>query len=335
MKLYIILTIFLTLGSALVPFFASVDLSDSKNRTTTHIQAQVTDDTESETATKPSESVASIKVLRTGSGKIIEKEIFDYVKGSVAAEMPPTYEREALKAQAVACYTYALWLKENSDSSALGGADVTDSPANYQGFLDDDELMDKWGDKYDEYMAAVTDAVSAVAGEYLQYEGKPIMACYHAISTGKTESAKNAWGTDVPYLQSVRADGDILSPDIDSSVEITDEQFKKCAQSLEGADLSKNRKKWVGNCKTTKSGYVTKIKIGGKGFSGSDVRSAFALKSPAFTVKKTDKGFHFNFRGYGHLVGMSQYSADYMARQGSGYKDILLHFFKGAKLVKP
>ena len=91
MKLYIILTIFLTLGSALVPFFASVDLSDSKNRTTTHIQAQVTDDTESETATKPSESVASIKVLRTGSGKIVEKEIFDYVKGSVAAEMPPTY----------------------------------------------------------------------------------------------------------------------------------------------------------------------------------------------------------------------------------------------------
>lgn len=334
MKLYIIMTIFLTLGCALVPFSAAISPNDSKSRTNVHIQTEVTECNKAEHTTKLFETASSIKVLRTGSGKVVEKKLFDYVKGSVAAEMPPTYEKEALKAQAVACYTYALWLKENSDSSALGGADVSDSPANYQGFLDDDELVDKWGEKYDEYMAAVTDAVSAVAGEYLQYNGEPIMACYHAISTGKTESAENAWGSDLPYLQSVRADGDILSPDIDSSVEITDDQFIKCMQNLEGAVLQKNSKKWVGKCETTKSGYVTKIVIGGKAFSGSDVRSAFTLKSPAFTVKKTDKGFRFSVKGYGHLVGMSQYSADYMARQGSGYKDILLHFFKGAKLVK-
>lgn len=334
MKLYIILTIFLTLGSALVPFLASVNPENTKNMMNTQITSETSNSAESKTTDKPFKAASSIKVLRTGSGKVVEKELIDYVKGSVAAEMPPTYEKEALKAQAVACYTYALWLKENSDSSALGGADVSDSPAYYQGFLDDDELMDKWGDKYEEYMAAVTDAVSAVAGEYLQYEGEPIMACYHAISTGKTESAKNAWGSDVPYLQSVRADGDILSPDVDSSVEITDEQFKKCMQNLEGAVLQKSSKKWIGKTETTKSGYVTKIVIGGKAFSGSDVRSAFALKSPAFKVKKTDKGFRFSVKGYGHLVGMSQYSADYMARQGSGYKDILRHFFKGAKLAK-
>lgn len=333
MKLYIILTIFLTIFSALVPFTASVNTKSPTNQVSANPASEIAAETETESTENKNEMPSSIKVLRTGSGKIVEKELFDYVKGSVAAEMPPTYEKEALKAQAVACYTYALWLRENSDSSSLGGADVSDSPANYQGFLDDDELKDKWGENYSEYMSAVTNAVSEVFGEYLQYDGKPVMACYHAISTGRTESAKNAWGSDVPYLQGVRAPGDILSPDVDSTVEITDEQFKEYAKGLDGVSLPKSSKKWVGKTEAAKSGYVTKITIGSKTFSGSDVRSAFALKSPAFTVEKTDKGFRFLVKGYGHLVGMSQYSADYMARQGSGYKDILLHFFKGAKLA--
>lgn len=334
MKLYIFLTIFLVLGAALTPFVSLISSNEAKNGTTVQTVTKKDKESENQSNIKTTENTSTIKILRTGSGKVVEKELFEYVIGSVAAEMPPTYEKEALKAQAVACYTYALWLKNNSDSSSLDGADVSDSPSYYQGFLDDDELKDKWGKKYDEYMALITDAVSEVSGEYLEYDGEPIMACYHAISTGRTESAKNAWGTDVPYLKSVRADGDILSPDIDSSVNITDEQFKKAAQTLDGTDLSKKSNKWLGELTTAKSGYVTKIVIGNKEFSGSDVRSAFALKSPAFTIKKTDTGFLFSVKGYGHLVGMSQYSADYMARQGSGYKDILLHFYSGVNLIK-
>ena len=124
----------------------------------------------------------------------------------------------------------------------------------------------------------------------------------------------------------------MLSPDIDSVVTLSEESFRKCAEKLDGVKLSKNSKDWLGKIKKTKSGYVTSITIGSKTFSGSDIRSAFSLRSPAFTVEKTEDGFVFNVKGYGHLVGMSQYSADYMARQGSGYKDILLHFFKGAKI---
>lgn len=333
MKLYIILTILLVLCSALTPFsslLVTQSAETTKAETTIHKNEEV-----SQTAmeSKTESNTSTIKILRTSSGKIIEKELFEYVKGSVAAEMPPTYEKEALKAQAVACYTYALWLKNNSDSSVLNGADISDSPSNYQGFLDDDELKNKWGENFDEYMKAVTDAVNEVTGEYIEYNGEPIMACYHAISTGKTESAKNAWGTDIPYLQSVRADGDILSPDIDSSVTLTDDEFQKAASTLVGADLSSSSKKWLGKLTRTKNGYVKKAIIGQKEFAGSDVRSAFNLRSPAFTVKKTNSGFIFSVKGYGHLVGMSQYSADYMARQGSDYKDILLHFYSGTKIV--
>lgn len=334
MKLYIILTILLTLGAALTPFVSVFNHEKPQAVQTEQFEPESESAAEEALEKEPDTSPATIKVLRTGSGKIVEKEIFEYVKGAVAAEMPPTYEKEALKAQAVACYTYALWLKENSESFDVRGADVSDSPIYHQGFLDDDELRDKWGEKFEEYMTAISEAVSAVIGEYLEYNGEPIMACYHSISTGKTESAENAWGTDVPYLQSVRADGDILSPDIDSSITLSDEQFREAAQALEGAELSENSKEWVKKPDATDSGYVTKISIGSKEFSGSDVRSAFSLKSPAFTIKKTEKGFLFSVKGYGHLVGMSQYSADYMARQGSDYKDILLHFYKGATLKK-
>ena len=333
MKLYIILTIFLTLAAALSPL-AVLDFSNKAPEKAVTTAASAEKSKENETPTAQEEANKTIKVLRTGSGNVVEKEIYDYVKGAVCGEISPEYEKEAIKAQAVVCYTYALWLKKNADHSDLFDADVSDDPSKFQSFLDESELRDKWGEKFEEYSEKVNECINEVLGEYLEYDGEPIMACFHALSTGRTESAKNVWGNDVEYLQSVQANGDVLSPDIDSSVTLSEEKFKACAEKLDGVKLSGKSSQWVGKAKTTKSGYVTSIVIGSKTFSGNDVRSAFSLRSPAFTVEKTKDGFLFNVKGYGHLVGMSQYSADYMARQGASYKDILLHFFKGAELKK-
>ena len=328
MKLYVILTIFLTLSAALSPLVVLTPAKGQTEAESTTVAAQ----TKQEEGAEEETAVKTIKVLRTGSGNIVEKDIFDYVKGAVAGEISPEYEKEAIKAQTVVCYTYALWLRKNADRSNLYGADISDDPLKFQSYLDDDELRDKWGEKFEEYSDKINECVSEVIGQYLEYDGEPIMACFHALSTGKTESAKNVWGSDVPYLQSVTANGDLLSPDIDSTVTLSEEKFKNCAEKLDGVKLSKDSAKWIGKNTTTKSGYVTAMVIGSKTFSGSDIRSAFSLRSPAFTVKKTEKGFVFSVKGYGHLVGMSQYSADYMARQGADYKDILLHFFKGTEI---
>ena len=324
MKLYIILTIFLIFGAALSPFSV---LTKSFSKDTTEQATEYDKNLETRTEEKQ-----TLKVLRTGSGKVIEKELSDYVTGAVAAEISPEYEKEAIKAQAVVCYTYALWLKKNAERSNLENADISDDSNEHQGFLDNDELREKWGEKYETYLKKISECVNEVAGEYLEYDGEPIMACYHAISTGRTESAKNVWGNDIPYLKSVVANGDLLSPDIDSTVTLSDAEFKKCAEKLGGIKLPNDSSNWLGKIKTEKSGFVSSINIGSKSFSGNDVRTAFSLKSPAFTVKKTGDGFVFSVKGYGHLVGMSQYSADYMARQGANYKEILLHFFKGATL---
>lgn len=325
MKLYIILTIFLTFGAALSPFAVFLPDFSGKNQTVKTAETASKEE-------KENQATETVRVLRTSSGKVVEKELSDYVKGAVSAEISPEYEKEAIKAQAVVCYTYALWLKKNADNANLKNADISDDANKHQGYLDDDELREKWGDKYEVYSQKINECIADVAGKYLEYDGEPIMACFHAISTGKTESAETVWGNDVPYLKSVTANGDLLSPNIDSSVALSDQQFKECAEKLEGVKLSKNSSKWLGEIKTAKSGFVLSMTICSKAFSGNDIRRAFSLNSPAFTAERTESGFVFKVKGYGHLVGMSQYSADYMARQGSAYDEILLHFFKGASL---
>jgi len=336
MKLYLILIAILSAFMILFPL-ATVNLSQNTNETTSaYTQTETTQNitqTEETVQTKDSD-ISTIKVLRASSGKVIDLEIYDYLIGAVAGEMPASYEKEAIKAQAVACYTYAKWIKLNSDRSELSGADISDSSSKHQGYLDESALRKKWGDKYDSNIAKIKECVNEVMGEYMVYDNEPIVAVYHAISPGRTLSAASGWKKDIPYLKSVVANGDKLSPDFDSTVTMSEAEFKKCAQKLDGASLSGDAKDWVKSLKKDETGFVTSVKIGSKTFDGNDIRSAFALKSPFFTLTYKNKKFTFKVKGYGHGIGMSQYSADYMARQGSTYKEILLHFYTGVKLVK-
>ena len=88
----------------------------------------------------------------------------------------------------------------------------------------------------------------------------------------------------------------------------------------------------IGKPKTTKAGTVLTIKINSKEVTGSNMRTAFSLRSPAFKITTTEDEVTFNVSGYGHGVGMSQYGADYMARQGSTYDEILKHYYKGVEI---
>ncbi|MCM1363760.1 MAG: stage II sporulation protein D [Faecalibacterium sp.] len=334
MKMYFILIALLAVFMLLFPL-ASVGIANNQQNKNENTPTSIEQISESETkTTEKDDDDSTIKVLRVSSDKVIDLELYDYLIGAVSSEMSPVYEKEALKAQTVACYTYAKWLKANSDSGKLNGADISDSPSTHQGYLDEQELKDKWGDKYDEYIAKIKECVNEVMGEYLSYNNEPIMAVYHAISPGKTESASVVWEQDIPYLQSVIANGDKLSPDFDSTVTLTEEKFKEYAKKISGVSLDNKAESWVKSCKKSDNGFVTSITIGGKKLDGNTVRNAFSLKSPYFTLTYESGKFTFKVKGYGHGIGMSQYSADYMARQGSTYKEILLHFYKGAKLVK-
>ncbi len=270
------------------------------------------------------------RILLKESDEIVEVKADDYITGVVSAEMPALYHKEALKAQAVAAYTYACRKREAAKD---GKYDLTDDPDTDQCYIDTEKAKKKWGDKYDEYSKTVRSAVEEVGGEYLEYDGVPALTVYHAISSGTTESCKNVWGTAIPYLVPTESNADKLSPDYLSTVTLSSKELGEKLNEL--CDTSGDDSKWFSDAKTTKSGRVTSIKVCGTELTGSAVASTLSLRSANFTVKYSDSSFTFEVKGYGHGVGMSQFGADYMAKQGKNYKEILLHYYNGCTLKKP
>lgn len=277
------------------------------------------------------------KVLLKETGEVVTLGEAEYICGVIAAEMPVQYDVQAIKAQAVACYTYAFTKRQNeraTPSADMKGADISDSPDTHQGYINDAKAKEKWGSHYEEYKKKVADAVNEVLGQVIVYDGKPILAAYHCISSGVTEDAKILWGEEISYLKSVKSPGDMLSPEFKTVVKVTKDEFTAAVKGLKGIELNPDDpSKWVGDAQTTNAGTVSSIKIGSGSASGLAVRDAFHLRSPCFTVAYKEGTFTFTVKGYGHGVGMSQYGADYMARQGSTYVEILKHYYTGVDIV--
>ncbi len=283
---------------------------------------------------KPSSNTESgvISVMKSESGKVEKTDIKEYTVGALAAEMGMESHDEALKAQAVACYTYALYCREKGNKDDLNGADISDDSKTHQGYLNKDERKKKWGDKYDDYEKKAEKLVEEVLGKRMTYDGAPILAAYHDICSGKTESAKTVWGEDIAYLQSVTSDGDRLSPDYETVIGLDKEKFRSAILIIDGIELSNDCEKWVGKTDKTETGFVRTVEIGGAKVGGNDIKKALGLSSRNFTITCKDGKFTVKTVGNGHMVGMSQYGADYMARQGSGWQEILKHYYTGIKI---
>ncbi len=281
------------------------------------------------------EKPQSVKVFMSQDDLVLTITLEEYLVGVLAAEMLPTYHEQALKAQAVAAHTYLLRKiaeqKANPDKS-LKGAYLTNDSSAHQGYLTEEERKEKWGDKADSYEKKLQKAVEDVSGKVITYDGEPIVAAFHANNSGVTNSAKTVWGNDVPYLQSVTSVGDKLSPECIKTVAITPEQFSSAVSSLDGCELGGEAKSWIGKIKTDSHGYVESVDIGGSTYSGMTLRDTLGLRSAVFKYEFKDGNFRFTTEGYGHGVGMSQYGADYMARQGSTWEEILKHYYTGVKI---
>ena len=284
---------------------------------------------------QPDDAKGYISVMASSDKSVSKVKMREYVLGSVAAEMPANYHPEALRAQAVASYTYAKRLIEQNQknrSAALKGADITDDPGTHQGYLGKSARKKLWGENFDEYERKLGEAADEVLGVYLAYDGETALTAYHSISSGRTASAKALWGSDIPYLISVESPGDRLSPDYISEKKFTDEEFAALAKAA-GIDISGESGDWVGDIESDDGGYLTSIEICGKRLGGSEFRTAFSLKSTAFEISHSGGEFAVTCKGHGHGVGMSQYGADYMARQGSSWCEILAHYYPGAEII--
>ncbi len=271
----------------------------------------------------------SFRLCFSETKEVEEISAEDYIFGVVAAEMPALYEEEALKAQAIAAYTFALYRKE---ANVQNEYDLTDSHLTDQSFITLEEAKTRWGENADNYIKKIQDVISEVKGLALTYKNKPICAVYHAISFGVTEDAKNVWGSDHPYLKSVDSYGDKLSKDYISSLSLTTDEFK---EKLNGKiEFTENTNEYIGKITRTDAGTVKNIKICNNEISGNTIRELLELKSANFEIKYNEGNFIFTVYGYGHSVGLSQNGANYMAKQGAEYKEILNHYYKDCKIEK-
>lgn len=329
MKLYSVISLVLLLTMLFVPLFSLLGSEKTENVMSEKIlttQAEKENKAEKTEKKEAAGEKEKMRVLRVSTGKVEETDLREYVICCVSSEMLPTYEKEALKAQAVVSYTYALYFLNNPYSDS---ADVTDSSSVHQAYRSREEIKEKWGEKYDSYIKNIEKAVDETAGEYLTYSGEIIKPAYHAMSSGRTSSALDVWGNDVPYLQSVTSDGDRLSPKFISTYDFTEEELSRILSECAGKKIKEIT---IGDAVTNSGGYVKKIEISGETFTGEAVRKALSLRSGAFTVSRKDDTFTFTCTGYGHGVGMSQNGAQYMAQNGSTCDEILHHYYTGVEI---
>ncbi len=280
----------------------------------------------------PPPAPESIAVLMK-DGSIERMDMQDYLTGVLAAEMPADFHPEALKAQAVAARSYAMYC---ASFAKHGPAQVCTDYACCQAWQSEEDCKAKWGERYDENHRTIRSAVERTRGEYLASGGKAVFAAFHSSSASVTENSADVWSA-VPYLVSVESPETAEDvPNYISFVRCSPIDLRDTVLSARPeADFSGPEENWVGELRRDGSGRVASIVLGGESLDGKEIRKLFSLRSTAFTLGYDAGVFTFTVTGFGHGVGMSQYGADKMARQGADYTEILAHYYPGTALVKP
>jgi len=203
------------------------------------------------------------------------------------------------------------------------------------GFVTEETAWLIFGYREDEHWQIITDAVDEVLELILKYEGEPIVAAFHAISAGSTEYASNVWVGSAPYLIPAPSPGDLSAPGFES-VETFDPPLLRglLLERYPDITLTDNPADWLEVLERSSSGYVTRLRVGDTTLRGIDLRRTLYLRSHHFEIAFAGGEFTFTVRGYGHGVGLSQRGAEYMARGGATFAEILANYYPGTRLYR-
>lgn len=290
-----------------------------------------------EKAVKPE---TKITVYIKSIDEVKEMPLESYVKGVIAAEMPIAFESEALKAQAVAARTYAYSRMLNlypAMEDTHKGAQICTDWEHCQSWISKEDIIKKWGSiKAEENWGKIEAAVKATENMIIFYDNKPINPLFHSNSGGRTENSEDVWeGTEVPYLKSVKSDGE--EEDAGYRV-VTAFKEKDIEDKLKAkyTDIKLNESDFLSNftiLELSEGGRVKTMKIGDVELKGTDLRHILSLRSTNFKIEKGKEGeINITTIGYGHGVGMSQCGANYLAKNGGTFEEILKHYYKDVSL---
>lgn len=316
----------------------TVEVENSNTMAKEEIEAQTTEKKE-ETSNREVydyREFNTIKLLHMETGEIEESHLDEYLIGVVSAEMPASYEIDALKAQAIVARTYTIYQIKNNGAKHEG-ANICDSYACCQAWISKDERLAKWeeGERETNWQKIVQ-AVNETSGEIITYDGQPINAFFHSNSGGITESSVNIWGgVEYPYLKSVETSGEDGYSQYNSEVVFSKEGvLNKIKEKYADIQIDWNSENAIQIQEYTDSGRVRTIKFGNISIAGTEARTILGLKSTNFVITYRDDKIIFTVKGYGHGVGMSQTGADSLAKQGNRYKEIIKHFYTGVEVTK-
>lgn len=314
--------------------------SNLKNQETIAQEENQTKNTEENNTTKTEDmnpyylKYQKIKLLHTNTGEVEELDMNEYLYGVVSAEMPASYEKEALKAQAIVARTYTIYQAMNN-SKKHENADICDDYTCCQAWISKDDRFSKWNENEAESnWQKIVKCVNETTGKIIVYNGEPINAFFHSNSGGITETSLNIWGgIDYPYLKSVETIGEDGYNQYSSEVILTKEELiNKMKEKYSDFEIDFNTEECIKILELTSSNRVKTIKIGNKEIAGTEARSIFGLKSTNFTFQIDGENIKFSVTGYGHGVGMSQTGADSMAKSGANYEEIIKHFYTGVEI---
>ncbi len=266
--------------------------------------------------------LVNIRLKNESDGTITNISLEDYIVGVVSAEMPASFESEALKAQAVAARTFAMYKKntrQNLDYDLVIG--VSD-----QAYKDNRTLLKQWGLSFFTNYLKIRDAVKETQGEVVTYNGEIINAFYFSMSNGYTENSELVFSESLPYLKSVESSWDnetLENYEVTKTISKTD-FCNKLEISCENINIE--------NIEKSDSGHINSITINGVTLKGTVVRSRLGLRSTDFDIEVGDEDITFVTRGYGHGVGMSQYGANGMAKENYTYQEILKHYYQNTEI---
>lgn len=269
---------------------------------------------------KDEEHIESTKMVIVNDNNVkLELDIEQYIIGVVASQIPINYEREAIKAQSVIARTSVIKKIGSRDS-------INTSEMNLE-YMNMVEMEQYWGyDKFYENYNKLDEIVKETKGEIIEYEGKPIEAAFHAVSVGTTRDGASAMmSEEYPYLKSVKSEKDVESKDYLTTVTLS---LKRMTELLEKDVITTPEV-----IEKDELGYVKKIKINNEIVSGEKFRKSLSLPSSCFELKQVQNGVKITGLGKGHGLGLSQYGANEMAKEGKNYKEILNYYYQNINIV--
>jgi stage II sporulation protein D len=276
----------------------------------------------------------TIKLLHTATNQIEEVNIDEYLYGVVSAEIPASFDIEAIKAQAIVARTYTIYKIKNNDNKH-GEAGLCDSSTCCQAWISKEDRLAKWEESQRQhYWDKIVSSVESTKGKVIKYNGDVICAFFHSNSGGMTEIPVNVWGGDeYPYLQAVQTSGEDAYSQYSSEVELTKQEVIDKIKSTHSdivIDFSKQDE--IKILEYTEGSRIKTIKFGNVNLSGVEARTIFGLRSTNFTVEIIGDKIKFKVIGYGHGVGMSQTGADALAKEGKNYEQIIKHYYTGVEV---